>query len=75
MSNYIDKIFLLSSLKANISININRADFLFDLQINQKIYLIHLNDFYKFGSIEPNSNKHQNIEKIRTNSSNILVKF
>jgi hypothetical protein len=28
------------------------------------IYLVHLNDFYEFGSIEPNSKKNRNIEKI-----------
>jgi hypothetical protein len=26
------------------------------------MYLMHLNDFYEFGSIEPNSKKHRNIE-------------
>ena len=31
------------------------------------MYLIHLNDFYEFGSIEANSKKYQNIEKIRFN--------
>jgi hypothetical protein len=29
------------------------------------MYLMHLNYFYEFGSIEPNSKKHRNIEKIR----------
>jgi len=27
------------------------------------MYLMHLNDLYEFGSIEPNSKKHTNIEK------------
>ena len=29
---------------------------------------MHLNDFYEFGSIESNSKKHRNIEKIRFDS-------
>ena len=32
------------------------------------MYLMHLNDFYELGSIEPNSKEHQNIEKIRFGS-------
>ena len=36
------------------------------------MYLMHLNDFYEFGSIEPNSKKHRNIEKIRFDSIEII---
>jgi len=32
------------------------------------MYLMHLNNFYEFRSIEPNSKKHRNIEKIRFGS-------
>ena len=32
------------------------------------MYLMHFNDFYEFDSIEPNSKKHRNIEKIRFGS-------
>jgi hypothetical protein len=33
---------------------------------------MHLNDFYEFGSIEPNSKKHRNIEKIRFGSIELI---
>ena len=36
------------------------------------MYLMHLNDFYEFGSIEPNSKKHRNIEKIRFGSIELI---
>jgi hypothetical protein len=36
------------------------------------MYLMHLNDFYEFDSIEPNSKKHRNIEKIRFGSIEII---
>ena len=32
------------------------------------VFDMHLNDFYEFGSIKPNSKKHRNIEKIRFGS-------
>jgi hypothetical protein len=38
------------------------------------MYLMHLNDFYEFGSIEPNSKKHRNIEKIRFGSIELIRK-
>jgi hypothetical protein len=36
------------------------------------VYLMHLNDFYVFGSIEPNSKKYRNIEKIRFDSIELI---
>jgi hypothetical protein len=36
------------------------------------MYLMHFNDFYEFGSIEPNSKKHRNIEKIRFGSIELI---
>jgi hypothetical protein len=36
--------------------------------IEQNSVLMHLNDFYEFVSIEPNSKKHRNIERIRSGS-------
>jgi len=33
---------------------------------------MHLIDFYEFGSIEPNSKKHRNIEKIRFDSIELI---
>jgi len=33
---------------------------------------MHLNDFYEFGSIKPNSKKHRNIEKIRFGSIELI---
>jgi hypothetical protein len=36
------------------------------------VYLMHLNDFYEFDSIEPNSKKHQSIEIIRFGSIELI---
>ncbi len=36
------------------------------------MYLMHLNDFYEFGSIEPKSKKYRNSEKIRSGSIELI---
>jgi hypothetical protein len=36
------------------------------------MYLMHLNDFYEFDSIKPNSKKHRNIKKIRFGSIELI---
>ncbi len=73
----------ISSIEPNRIFSIFRCFFEFDrtelcfiaFEWFYMMYLMHLNYFYEFGSIEPNSKKHRNIEKIRFGSIELIRLF